>query len=67
MNNLGFIPAWDQNYAAQANALTGLGDPIDALNAVFDSWWWKNRKLVVLGGVALLGLGVLGGIAAIVR
>jgi hypothetical protein len=60
--SLGFIPSW------QFNGLGHLGvEPIDTLNAVFDSFWWRNRKWIALGAVAALGLGVLGGLTAIAR
>jgi hypothetical protein len=69
LNGLGFIPEWQFGYSAGPGprTLTGLGDPLDTLNAVFDSWWWKNRKWVALGAVGMLGLGVLGGLTAILR
>ena len=52
--SLGFVPSWQ---------LSGLGAPADTANAVFDSFWWRNRKWLALGAVAVLGLGVV----AIVR
>jgi hypothetical protein len=47
-------------YGRSHNSLRGLG-------IVFDSWAWDNRKWLVLGGVALLGLAALGGVTAILR
>lgn len=48
--------------------LAGLGiEPLDTVNAIFDSWWWKNRKWIALGAVGALGLGILGGLTAILR
>ena len=47
--------------------LGGMGDPIDTVNAVFDSWWWRNRKWIVVGTIAALGLGVVGGISSILK
>lgn len=29
------------------------------LSGFFDSWGWQNRKAIVLGGGALIGLGLL--------
>ncbi|MGH7176615.1 MAG: hypothetical protein ACREJC_04480 [Tepidisphaeraceae bacterium] len=59
------------NSPCQGLGCAGLGqlgiEPIDTVNAVFDSWWWKNRKWVAFGAVAALGLGVLGGITAILK
>jgi len=55
-------------------SLTGLGitkarwiDPPHGLGFGFDSWAWTNRKWLVIGGVALLGLAVLGGAGALLR
>jgi hypothetical protein len=48
--------------------LSGLGfEPLDTVNAVFDSWWWRNRKWVVLGAVGALAIGIFGGITAILK
>lgn len=33
----------------------------------FDSWWWENRKLIVLGGGALVGAGLLAIVAKVLR
>lgn len=64
---------------AITNGLTqmgGLGLPIArwhsqraGLGAIdmFDSWAWRNRKWLILGGVGLLGLGVLSGVGALLR
>jgi hypothetical protein len=62
-SQLGFTPSWQFD-----QQLAGLnGEPLDTLNAMFDSWWWKNRKWVALGAVGALGLGILGGLTAILR
>lgn len=34
---------------------------------IFDSWAWKNRKWLVIGGVGLVGLAALAGLGAILR
>jgi hypothetical protein len=52
----------------QMNGLGHLGiEPLDTVNAIFDSWWWRNRKWVAFGAIGALGLGVLGGLTAILR
>jgi hypothetical protein len=40
---------------------------VDQTNAMFDSWWWKNRKPLVVGGIALVGLSLAASLAAILR
>ena len=40
---------------------------VDQTNAMFDSWWWKNRKPLVVGGVALVGLSLAAALAAILK
>lgn len=35
-------------------------EQLQGITDLFDSWWWRNRKWLVLGGVGLLGLGILG-------
>jgi hypothetical protein len=45
----------------------GLTNPLDVLNEVGDSWWWKNRKAVGIGALALAGLAVLGVAKSILR
>jgi hypothetical protein len=78
MTALGFIPGWQFNYNAGPGpeTLGGLGfvpswqleGPVtDTVNAFFASWWWQHRKWVVLGGAALLGLGLLTTATAVLR
>lgn len=61
---------------ASGDPLSGLGitmahwaQPRAELGAIefFDSWAWRNKKWLVLGGVALLGLGVLSTAGALLR
>lgn len=59
LQGLGFVPAWQFGYD------TGPTPP--TLQGVFDSWAWQNRKLIVLGGGAIIGLGVLGLLGAILK
>jgi hypothetical protein len=33
----------------------------------FDSWGWRNRKWIALGGVGVVGLGILAGLTAILK
>mgnify|MGYP001207928555 CR=1 FL=1 len=40
---------------------------VDQTNALFESWWWRNRKPLVIGGVALVGLSVAAALAAILK
>lgn len=42
--------------------LSGLG-----IDNPFDTWWWKNRKWIVLGTVGALAIGLVGGLAAILK
>lgn len=37
------------------------------LSGMFDSWTWQNKKWLILGGAALLGLAVVGGVSAILK
>jgi hypothetical protein len=66
VTHLGFIPSWQ--FSQNPFQPAGLGfipswqlgaGPIDAANVVFDSFWWRNRKWLVLGGVTALGLGLV--------
>lgn len=41
--------------------------PVAAMNNLFSSWGFRNRKLLVIGGAAVVGLLALGAVAAIVR
>ena len=56
MNGLGITRASWQQPRADLGALD-----------IFDSWAWRNRKWLVLGGLGLVGLGVLSGVGAILR
>lgn len=56
--------------------LAGLGLPMARWAApradlgaieIFDSWAWRNRKWLVLGGAGLLGLAALSGVSALLR
>ena len=40
---------------------------LQGVEELFDSWWWRNRKWLVLGGAGLLGLGVLGLAGALLK
>lgn len=42
--------------------LRGLG-----IDNPFDSWWWTNRKPLVIGSVAVVGLALLAGLAAALK
>lgn len=44
----------------------GMGPNLRGID-LFDSWAWNNRKWLVLGGGALLGLALLSGVTAILR
>lgn len=46
----------------QGPELQGLG-----IDNPFDSFWWKNRKPIVIGTLALLGLAIVGGASAILK
>lgn len=48
-------------------ALKPLGDPIDSINTFYDSALWQHRRLIVLGGGALLALGIIGAAAALMK
>jgi hypothetical protein len=69
VTDMRFPPGMTQSTAQPVGPYLGgtMDAPIDAANAMFDSWWWKNRKWIVVGTVAALGLGVLGGLAAILK
>lgn len=41
--------------------------PAASLMGVFDSWAWQHRKPLVVGGVGLLGLALLSGLASVLR
>lgn len=59
---------------ASGDPLSGLGitrarwaNPGFAGIDFFDSWAWRNKKWLVLGGVGLVGLSLLGTVGAILR
>lgn len=64
-------PYYATNMNGHSVSLSGTGalgaEPVDQINAMLDSWWWKNRKLLMIGGIAALGLGIFGGISALRR
>lgn len=43
-----------------------LGEPTTTSNP-FDSWWWRNRKVVALGTVGIFGVGVLALLGKVLR
>ena len=64
-------PYYQSNMSGHRVDMSGTGAlglaPIDTVNAVFDSFWWKHRKALVVGGIAVAGLAIIGGLAAILR
>lgn len=63
LSGLGITRArWAQppTFATQEQELAGIVD-------FFDSPLWKYRKVLILGGVGLLGVGLLGFIGAVLR
>ena len=60
-------PYFSSNMSGHRIALSGTTPIVDQTNAMFESWWWKNRKPLVIGGIALVGLSVAAGLAAILR
>lgn len=48
-------------------APVNLQPQLSGLGNVFDSWAWNNRKLLVLGGVGLLGVGLLTALGVILK
>ncbi len=50
-----------------AFSIIGQRQGLRGLGIIFDSWAWDNRKWLVIGGAALLGLAALGGVSAILR
>jgi len=63
-------PYFSSNMSGHRIALSGatpVTNVVDQTNAMFDSWWWKNRKPLMVGGIALVGLSLAAGLAAILR
>ena len=50
--------------------VAGPVEMVEQLGAIpnpFESWWWVNRKPLVIGGVVLLGLGAIALVATAVK
>ena len=45
---------------APTPAVLGISNP-------FDSFWWRHRQAIVIGGAAVAGLAVLAGLATLLR
>jgi hypothetical protein len=63
-------PYFSSNMSGHRIALSGATPAttvVDQTNAMFDSWWWRNRKPLVVGGIALVGLSIAAGLVAILR
>lgn len=41
--------------------------PLQGFRGPFDSFGWRHRKLLAVGGFGLIGAGIIGGLAAILR
>ena len=59
-----FMPANDAQKAALGYQMV---EQLGAIPNPFESWWWVNRKPLVIGGVVLLGLGAIALVATVVK
>jgi len=42
-------------------------EPVEQINAIYDSFWWRHRKVIIVGSLAAITLGVIGGVAALLK
>lgn len=57
--------SWDP-YANDA-ALSGLRGAQLGFDNPFDSWGWRHRKLIALGGFGVVGAGIIAALGALLR
>ena len=62
-----FPPGWNQRTVQPVGYVNDRVRELNGLGFFTDSWWWQNRKLIVLGGVGILGLGFLALIGAVTK
>jgi hypothetical protein len=55
------------HFMTLGGAKTLAAEPVEQINTVFDSFWWRHRKVIVVGGLTALALGVIGGVAALLK
>jgi hypothetical protein len=45
-------------------AMAGIAE---TTNAAFDSWWWRHRQAIVIGGVVAIGASILAAFTGVLR
>jgi hypothetical protein len=46
---------------------TAMAGAAETVNAAFESWWWRHRQALVIGGVVVVGASILAVFKGVLR